>query len=181
MDKLAELAFQEAPVGLVLSEQRVIRAVNRSFARMAGYRRQELLGQSFRILYASDAEFERIRDVGLRPLAEIGSYWDERLLLRRDGSRIWCRFRARTLTPDAPLARVILSFAPITEAAPRQALTARERQVVSRLARGMTSKETARELGLSPRTIEDVRARLLKKFGARNGAELLARLTGLEG
>ena len=181
MDDLAQIAFHEAPVGLVLSERRVIRAANRSFARMAGYRLDELLGQSFRILYASDAEFARIRDVGLKPLAEGGSYWDERLLLRKDGSRIWCRFRARTLTPSAPLDRVILSFAPIAEAAPKQALTPRERQVVSRLARGMTSKETARDLGLSPRSIEDVRARLLRKFGARNAAELLARLTGLEG
>ena len=102
-------------------------------------------------------------------------------MLRRDGSRIWCRFRARTLTPEDPLARTILSFARIGESTPAQALTPRERQVVSRLARGLTSKETARELGLSPRSVEDVRARLLRKFAVRNSAELLARLTGLDG
>ncbi|MGR3586772.1 MAG: LuxR C-terminal-related transcriptional regulator, partial [Pseudooceanicola nanhaiensis] len=63
-------------------------------------------------------------------------------------------------------------------AAATVALTPRERDVVSGLAHGRTSKEIARHLGLSPRTIEDVRARLLRKFEVRNVTELLTRLTG---
>ncbi|MFV2038150.1 MAG: LuxR C-terminal-related transcriptional regulator, partial [Paracoccaceae bacterium] len=59
-------------------------------------------------------------------------------------------------------------------------LTPRERQVVLLLSRGMTSKEAARELAISPRTVEDFRARLLKKFKVRNTAELLAHLIGVE-
>ncbi len=180
MHRLAQLAFDEAPIGIVLTERRIIRACNRSFAAMLGYAREHLLGQSFRMLYASQQEFERIRDIGLEPLRQGGAYSDERLVLRRDGSRIWCRFRARTLTPQAPLERTVLSFAVISETAPGVTLTARERQVVRLLARGMTSKEVARDLSLSPRTIEDVRARLLRKFKVRNVAELLARLTGVE-
>ncbi len=179
-DALIRLAFDAAPVGIVLSENRVIRAANLTFCRLVGYRREELLGRSFRMLYASRAEFERIRDIGLERLRARGDYSDERLVLRRDGSRFWCRFRAHTLTPEDPLRRTILSFARIAETAPRALLSPRERQVVGLLARGMTSKEAARALGLSPRTIEDVRARLLKKFRARNSSELLAQLTGLE-
>lgn len=179
-DALMKLAFEEAPVGLVLTENRVIRALNRTFAHMLGYRRQELLGQSFRILYASQKDFDRIRDIGLHPLTERRDYSDERLMLRADGRRIWCRFRAHTLTPDAPLSRMILSYALLADVPTMPSLTPRERQVIARLARGMTSKETARDLSLSPRTIEDVRARLLKKFRARNSAELLARFTGIE-
>ncbi len=180
MDSFARIAFDEAPVGIVLSERRIIRACNRSFAAMLGYAREQLLGQSFRMLYASQQEFERIRDIGLEPLRARGNYSDERLVLRRDGSRVWCRFRARTLTPQAPLDRTVLSFAVISETAPGVALSTRERQVVRLLARGMTSKEVARELSLSPRTIEDVRARLLRKFEVRNVAEMLAHLTGVE-
>lgn len=49
------------------------------------------------------------------------------------------------------------------------------------LSRGRTSKEIAQVLELSPRTIEDVRARLLKKFEVKNVAVLLARLSGFNG
>jgi len=44
----------------------------------------------------------------------------------------------------------------------------------------MTSKEAARDLAISPRTVEDFRARLLRKFQVKNTAELLAHLTGVE-
>lgn len=53
-------------------------------------------------------------------------------------------------------------------------LTARERQVVDGLVRGQTSKEIARDLGISPRTVEVFRARILKKTGANNTAALVA-------
>ncbi|MGR3371932.1 MAG: helix-turn-helix transcriptional regulator [Pseudooceanicola nanhaiensis] len=173
------LAFDEAPVGIVLTEARVIRACNATFAGLFGWEKAALLGQSFRALYESEREFEAIRDIGLAPLRDSGSYTDERLIRRRDGTRQWCRFRARTLTPADPLARLVMSFAPQPDRpAPPVALTARERDVIAGLARGATSKEIARGLGLSPRSVEDVRTRLLKKFGVRNAAGLLARLTG---
>lgn len=38
---------------------------------------------------------------------------------------------------------------------------------------GATSKEAGRDLGISPRTIEDHRARILKKLGARTATELM--------
>lgn len=174
-----DLAFDMAPVGIVLTEDRIIRSCNATFAEIFGYPVAELTGQSFRILYDTEAEFEGIRDVGLDRLRSEGVYSDERLIRRRAGDRLWCRFRARTLTPEVPLARLVMVFAPLPLAGgvPRS-LTTRERDVVAGLARGATSKEIARRLGLSPRTVEDVRARLLRKFGVRNAAELLARLTG---
>ena len=176
MDDLTLIAFDAAPVGLVLTENRVIRAANATFARMAGYRGAELTGQSFRIFYDSDAEFDQVRDIGLTALGRAGAYCDERMLRRADGRRVWCRFRARSLTPDAPLARMVLSFAPIGDDTQGPALTGRERDVLQHLSRGLTSKEIAQVLGLSPRTIEDVRARLLRKFDVPNAARLLARL-----
>lgn len=175
---LDKLAYDEAPVGIVLTEERVIRACNRAFAEMLGYSRADLLGQSFRVLYASDDEFDRVRDIGLAPLQATSAYTDERMMLRRDGGQLWCRFRAHALVPEAPLARLVMTFAVIADS-PAVPLSPRERQVVGGLGRGLTSKEIARELGLSPRTIEDVRARLLRRFAVRNATELLARLTYL--
>ena len=175
---LDKLAYDAAPVGIVLSEDRVIRACNAEFAAMLGYQRNDLVGQSFRLLYGSQEEFERVRDIGLGSLQAAHVYSDERMMRRRDGSQIWCRFRAHALVPEAPLARLVMTFAVISDSPPA-ALTPRERQVVGGLGRGLTSKEIARELGLSPRTVEDVRARLLKRFGVKNATELLGRLTYL--
>lgn len=52
-------------------------------------------------------------------------------------------------------------------------LTARERQVLQLVTEGHSNKEAGRELGISPRTIEVHRARVMKKLGARNTADLL--------
>ena len=67
------LAFETAPVGIVLAENRVIRSCNKTFANMLGYHVENLVGQSFRMLYGSDDEFEHVRDVGLTRLKEMKS------------------------------------------------------------------------------------------------------------
>lgn len=179
MQDINSLAFDYAPMGLALTEHRVIRTCNQTFADMFGYEKDQLLGRSFRLLYGSDEEFHQVRDIGLKPLSQSLPYTDERLMRRADGSRIWCRFRARTLTPDQPLARTVLSFALIDDTRSGPKLTPRERDVLLLLSKGLTSKEMARLLGLSPRTVEDVRARLLRKFKVKSVAVLLTRLSGL--
>jgi len=50
------------------------------------------------------------------------------------------------------------------------ALSARERQVLTHLAKGCTSKEIARHLDLSVNTVDNHRARLLGKLGVSNTA-----------
>lgn len=52
-------------------------------------------------------------------------------------------------------------------------LTARERDVLAELANGSSAKETARQLGLSPRTVESHRKSIVRKFGAKNLAEVV--------
>jgi len=180
-DELDELAYDFAPIGIVLTEERIIRACNRTFAGLFGYEKRELIGRSFRMLYASHAEFEQIRDVGIEALKKGQNYWDERVMPRRDGSLFWCRVRVHTFFPEDPLKRVILTFADLSESRPAISLTLRERQVVQHLSHGLTSKEIGRILAISPRTVEEHRARLLAKFDARNVAELLVRLGGIGG
>lgn len=52
-------------------------------------------------------------------------------------------------------------------------LTPREREVLERIALGASNKEAGRQLGISPRTIEVHRARIMEKLGARNTADLV--------
>jgi DNA-binding NarL/FixJ family response regulator len=49
-------------------------------------------------------------------------------------------------------------------------LTDRERQVLNALAEGATSKELAQRLGLSTKTVENHRSRILEKLGVANTA-----------
>jgi PAS domain S-box-containing protein len=55
------------------------------------------------------------------------------------------------------------------------ALPQRQRQVLLRIADGLTTREIAERLGLSPKTIETHRSRLMRRLRARNLAELLRR------
>ena len=57
-------------------------------------------------------------------------------------------------------------------------LTPRERLVLAEILMGLSSKEVARSLEISPRTVDFHRANLLKKYGARNTAELIRKVLG---
>ena len=52
-------------------------------------------------------------------------------------------------------------------------LTAREREVLEQIVQGASNKEAGRTLGISPRTVEVHRARIMEKLQARNTADLL--------
>jgi FixJ family two-component response regulator len=59
-------------------------------------------------------------------------------------------------------------------------LTGREREVLGQILAGLTSKEIARELNVSPRTVEAHRKNLLRKLGAGSVKELMLRLASRE-
>jgi DNA-binding CsgD family transcriptional regulator len=59
-----------------------------------------------------------------------------------------------------------------------ESLTPRERVTLAQIVRGASSKEAARTLGISPRTIEFHRANVMQKLGARNTADLVRRVLG---
>ena len=58
------------------------------------------------------------------------------------------------------------------ETTPLKPLSAREREVVQLVCEGLTTKEVAVTLGLSPRTVETHRERVMSKLGVRNVAGL---------
>ena len=52
-------------------------------------------------------------------------------------------------------------------------LTPRELEVLGQITAGASNKEAGRQLGISPRTIEVHRARIMEKLNARNAADLV--------
>jgi DNA-binding NarL/FixJ family response regulator len=59
------------------------------------------------------------------------------------------------------------------EKPPHETLSAREYEVMRKIASGKTVTEIARELFLSPKTISTYRSRILEKMGIKNNAELI--------
>lgn len=177
-------AFDLAPVGLVLSRQRLMIDCNRELLAMFRAEREQLIGRSFEILYPTADEFER---TGLRIAAQLdaaGRYADERVMRRlagagsaRDGELFWCHVSGRALDPAQPHAAGIWAFEDLSaKRALKYELTPREREIAALLIEGLTSKGVGRRLGISPRTVDVYRARLMRKTGAATTPELVKRL-----
>lgn len=56
---------------------------------------------------------------------------------------------------------------------PVESLSSREREVLQQVARGFTNQQIADEVGLSVKTIESYRARLMKKLGLKERSDLV--------
>jgi DNA-binding CsgD family transcriptional regulator len=148
-----------------------------------GLRRDQLVGQSFRVLYPSADEYERMGQRLTAILKTRGVYADDRIM-KRVGGRLagesfWCHVTGRALNPQAPHEAGIWSFEDLSARRPVTAeLTPREREVAAHLMEGLTSKAIGRALGISHRTVEIYRARLMRKYQASTTAELVHKLLG---
>lgn len=176
-----QMAFEMAPVGLVLSRNRSIVDCNQHVCDMFGASREQLVGQSFLVLYPSVAEYERIGARIIPILNAKGLYADDRIMKRADGRNkgetFWCHVTGRALNRDAPHESGIWTFEDLSSRRPVTAeLTAREREVAAHLMGGLTSKEIGRALAISHRTVEIYRARLMRKYKASTTADLVHRL-----
>lgn len=161
---------------MCLTQQRKVAACNEAFLALFGYDADELMDQSIAVLYPSEQEFQRIGERGYPHMKGDGTYQDERLMRCREGQLIWCRVHGRAVDVQAPAAAAVWSFEPMAQSMADVRLSPREREVVTKLAQGLSSKEMARELNLSPRTVETYRAKLLQKMGVRTTPQLLAKL-----
>ena len=171
------LAFDMAPVGLVLSRNRTMVDCNRHVCEMFGASREVLIGQSFQILYPSADEYERL-GAHMEPILNAkGHYADNRIMKRANGEMFWCHVSGRALNRADPHASGIWSFEDLSAQRPvRAELTGREREVAARLLEGLTSKEIGRTLEISHRTVEIYRARLMRKYNASTAADLVQKL-----
>jgi PAS domain S-box-containing protein len=181
MDIDYRLAFELAPIGLVLSRHRMIVDCNRHLCEMFGTTREDLVGQSFQVLYPSADEFERIGARIAPIMNRQGSYADDRIMKRVDGrfkgEVFWCHVTGRALDPAEPHGAGIWTFEDLSSRRPVKAeLTAREREVAAHLLDGLTSKEIGRALAISHRTVEIYRARLMRKYQASTTADLVHKL-----
>ena len=183
MDIDYRLAFDLAPVGLVLSRHRTMVDCNQAVCDMFGTSREQLVGQSFQILYPSADEYERT-GARIAPILNTqGSYADDRVMKRVDGrfkgETFWCHVTGRALNRNDPHEAGIWTFEDLSARRPVKAeLTPREREVAALVMNGLTAKGIAKVLGISPRTVEIYRAKLMRKYEASTSADLVHKLMG---
>mgnify|MGYP000393729837 CR=1 FL=1 len=181
MDIDYRLAFDMAPVGLALSSNRTIVDCNQHVCDMFGTSRERLIGQSFQVLYPSVDEYERTGARIAPILNRNGTYADDRIMRRMDGRHkgetFWCHVTGRALNREAPHESGIWCFEDLSATRPVSAeLTPREREVAAHLMDGLTSKEIGRALGISHRTVEIYRVKLMRKYQASGTADLIQKL-----
>jgi PAS domain S-box-containing protein len=172
--------FMHAPIGMCVSQHRIIQACNQALADMFGYQPQALNGLSFSVLYPSPDEFERTGARIIPIMNAKGHYSDERIMKRANQELFWCHVTGCSLVKNDPHAAGIWTFEDLSAKRPVTAeLTPREREIAALLVEGKTSKLIARQIGLSPRTVEMHRAKLMRKFSAATSSELVHRLLGV--
>jgi len=178
------LAFELAPVGMVLSRHRIIVDCNARVCEMFGAARDSLVGQSFQVLYPSVVEFERIGKRMEPILNTSGRYADNRMMRRLGnlhgmfaGETFWCHVSGQALNREAPHEAGIWTFEDLgSRRSVKAELTPREREVAAQVMQGRTSKEIGKALQISHRTVEIHRARLMRKYAAATTAELVQKL-----
>jgi diguanylate cyclase (GGDEF)-like protein/PAS domain S-box-containing protein len=105
-----------APAGILFTRERKFELVSECFGRMFGYPSAELIGESPRLIYASDEVYQNL---GARVAAAFGAGrpFDEEIeFVRRDGSRFWGRLQGAPVKDGDPGAGTIWIVADIGEA-----------------------------------------------------------------
>jgi PAS domain S-box-containing protein len=80
--------FRAAPIGIGLVKDRVFQWTNETLHRMLGYTEEELRGQSARMIYPDQEEYERVGRVKYGEIAERGTGSIETRWQRKDGQVI---------------------------------------------------------------------------------------------
>ena len=107
--------FDTAMVGIAIMRDRVIQRCNRRYAEMFGYTEDELIGKSSRIFFPTEEHFSGLGVRASRAVWELGSYDEERIFVRKDGSEIWCYFAGKPLDRANPDCDMLWVAVDITE------------------------------------------------------------------
>lgn len=172
--EIIRLGFLHSPTAQMITSNRFIIEYNQAFAELFGYDLEELRGQSILRLYPTSLDFESKGIVWNKEFKKKPIYEDERFMLHRNQTIFWVHFKGQTLTPENPFELVSWAITKITHQK-STVLTKREQEVASYIANGLTSKQIAEILELSPRTVEIHRARVMKKLGAKSLNELISK------
>lgn len=171
---VAEAEELRAFIGAVQRQQPTVAVVDAGMlgeAGLAELARVRMAGGGVRILMISDDDPAMVRRAFLMGAAGF---------LARGASaedissaiRALARGRSFVMVDDPAAMNEVLRSPASSPAAAVSSLSHRERQVLSYIARGHTNKQAAEMIGLSVKTVESYRARIMQKLQLRGRADL---------
>ena len=107
--------FKVAPVGIGAIADRRIVEINDTFCRMSGFSREEVIGQSVRLFYASQEEFDRVGRIFYPQIAQSGTASLEILGRQKNGHVQHWWLNGAAIDPAQPAAGFIFTILDITE------------------------------------------------------------------
>ena len=110
-----QTVLRTAPIGIGLTKKRVLEWTNQAMSAMTGYSAEELLGNSIRMLYASDDEYERVGREREQRLCLQGKLKTETRWLRKDGECIDVLVIASRIGSDKDQDALVLAVVDVTE------------------------------------------------------------------
>lgn len=84
-EELMRSIFRVAPIGIGIVRNRILTEVNPMMCSMLGYSREELIGQSSRILFRNQEEFDHVGKVKYEQIALAGSGYVETIWVHKEG------------------------------------------------------------------------------------------------
>lgn len=127
LDRQARLdsIFRAAPAGIGMVVNRILTDVNDRVCEMTGHSREELIGQSSRILYSTQEDYEEVGRIKYEQIANFGTGTVETKMGRKDGSVFDVLLSSTPLDPGDLSQGVTFTMLDITER--KQAQVALER------------------------------------------------------
>jgi PAS domain S-box-containing protein len=107
--------FRASPIGMGLTRNRVLIEVNDRVCEMTGYTREELVGQSARLLYLTNEEYEHVDRIECSRIEETGIGTVEARWRRKDGRILDVLLGSSPLEPGDPNRGVSFTVMDITE------------------------------------------------------------------
>jgi diguanylate cyclase (GGDEF)-like protein/PAS domain S-box-containing protein len=109
-----DAVLENALAGIIFVRDRRIARCNRRFEELFGYDAGELIGQSTRFMFTSEADYDAGGDAVYEAVWRGDTQQLRRRHVRKDGSLIWCSISGRAVQPGDPAQGSVWLFEDIT-------------------------------------------------------------------
>ncbi|MGE8063228.1 LuxR C-terminal-related transcriptional regulator [Pseudomonas sp. NPDC089547] len=177
----SDFLLHHLPVAVIIAENRMILKCNARALELFRASEEQIAGASFAVLYPELKDFQSAAEHFGPLLSRHANFHDDRIMRRLDGTHFWVTVRGYGFNEENPYELAAWVFTEVDAEGDMTVrekinLTGRERDVAALLVDGLTSKEAAKKLGISPRTVDIHRCSLLKKYGVKTTSDLIKRL-----